>query len=172
MKGTHGLNGRGLAILKSLLAFRAKEAIRRERPPFFVIPDNTLILLASNLSSDMADVPGLNMTTLERLKPGLEQAINEGLSGPPVLRPPTYFKHVGFKQIQLQNKRMRQLKDWRAAIGTSLSLDPSLLWPTASLERLAENPDSLETELGSDVIRRWQRENFALSLGNCLKTLH
>ena len=47
-------------------------------------------------------------------------------------------------------------------------LDPSLLWPLTSLERLAKAPDTLIVELTSDEIRHWQRDVIASSLQACL----
>ncbi len=67
--------------------------------------------------------------------------------------------------------RLGRLKGWRVSLGTTLSLDPSLLWPTSSLERLAEAPDTLSSELTSAGIRRWQRDRFAAVLGAYLESL-
>ncbi len=70
-----------------------------------------------------------------------------------------------------QIQRLGHLKAWRISLGTTLSLDPSLLWPTASLERLAKAPDMLDSELTSADIRHWQRERSAAALSAYLKSL-
>lgn len=171
LKGTHGLNGRALAILKSLLAFREKEAVRRGRPPFFVLPDAALIHLATHPSTALQEVPGLEKLNLQWIKPGLLQALRDGLAAPPAHRPPSTQEHVSYALLQLRNKRLGLLKEWRTSLGKSLSLDPSLLWPTASFERLAADPDSLGTELVSGTVRRWQGDQFTASLRDFLKTL-
>ena len=49
----------------------------------------------------------------------------------------------------------------------ALGLDPALLWPAASLERLAQRPHLWDTELaetGAAEIRHWQRQQFAPEL--------
>jgi ribonuclease D len=72
---------------------------------------------------------------------------------------------------QEQTQRLSHLKAWRASLSSTLSLDPSLLWPTASLERLAKAPGTIDVELISTNIRRWQRDHFASSLHAYLESL-
>ena len=168
IKGTKDLNGRGLAILRSLFLFREEEALRQHRPPFFVIPHTALITLATSPTMALSEVPGLGQTGLKRFGLGLQQALREGLAAPPITRPlPMTNKRMSREQIQ----RLGHLKAWRISLGTTLSLDPSLLWPTASLERLAKAPDMLDSELTSADIRHWQRERFAAALSAYLKSL-
>ena len=59
MKGSRDLDGRGLAVLRSLHGFREKEARRRDRPPFKVLSDAVLVALASEPHSDLARVKGI-----------------------------------------------------------------------------------------------------------------
>jgi ribonuclease D len=168
VKGARELDGRGLAVLKSLYLFREGEAQRWHRPPFFVIPDGALIFLATNPQADLSQVPGLDPIWLKRFGQGLRQAIHEGLIAPPVLRLP----RIEFvRPTEAQVRRLSRLKEWRQSLGSSLSLDPSLLWPMASLERLAREPGSLNTEMALEIIRNWQREVVAPSLRACLKSL-
>ncbi len=168
VKGAKNLDGCGLAILQSLFLFREKEARRQRRPPFFVIPDAALISLATSPTETLSEVPGLGQTGLQRFGRGLQQALRDGLAAPPIHRPPPMTaERVSHEQIQ----RLSRLKAWRASLSATLSLDPSLLWPTASLERLAKAPDTLGVELTSANIRRWQRDHFASSLHAYLESL-
>lgn len=168
IKGAKDLDGRGLAILRSLSLFREEEALRQHRPPFFVIPNIALISLATNPTAALSDVPGLGQTGLQRFGHGLQQALHEGLASPPIRRPPPMTdERMSREQVQ----RLTRLKSWRVSLGTTLSLDPSLLWPMASLERLAKAPDTLDSELASADIRRWQHDHFAAALGAYLESL-
>ena len=168
VKGAKNLDGCGLAILQSLFLFREKEARRQRRPPFFVIPDAALIYLATSPTATLSEVPGLGQTGLQRFGRGLQQALRDGLAAPPIHRPPPMTaERVSHEQIQ----RLSRLKAWRASLSATLSLDPTLLWPTASLERLAKAPDTLGVELTSANIRRWQRDHFASSLHAYLESL-
>ena len=168
VKGSKDLDGRELAVLQSLVLFREEEARRQHRPPFFVLPDATLIFLATNLQADLSEVPGLGQTGLKRFGQGLQQALHNGITAPPIHRPPpTKFVRTSEEEV----KRLSHLKEWRTSLGSSLSLDPSLLWPLTSLERLAKAPDTLSVELTSDNIRHWQRDVIAPSLQTCLESL-
>ncbi|MFC1955454.1 ribonuclease D, partial [Chloroflexota bacterium] len=165
VKGTKDLDGRGLAILQSLFLFREEEARRQHRPPFFVLPDASLIFLATSPETAISDVPGLGQTGLKRFGQGLQQALRNGITAPPTHRPHP-IKAVRASKEQVQ--RLSRLKEWRTLLGSRLSLDPSLLWPLTSLERLAKAPDTLSVELASDGIRHWQRDVVASSLQACL----
>lgn len=168
IKGTHKLDGFGLAILRSLYLFREKEARRWRRPPTLLIPDIVLSSLANNPTMSLAEVPSLGQIGLKRFGRGLRKALHNGFIALPINRPPVITTdRLNNKQI----KRLSLLKIWRTSLGETLSLDPSLLWPKASLERLAKAPDTLEIELKSKDIRHWQREQFASSLQDFLKSL-
>ncbi|MFC1897835.1 ribonuclease D [Chloroflexota bacterium] len=169
VKGAKDLDGRGLAILQSLFLFREEEARRQHRPPFFVLPNATLIFLATNSEAALSDVPGLGQTGLKRFGAGLKQSLRNGISALPINRPPP-IKVKRASKVELQ--RLNRLKDWRTKLGSSLSLDPSLLWPLTSLERIARAPHTISAELISHDIRNWQRDVVASPLQACLKSLH
>lgn len=168
VKGARDLDGHGLAILRRLFLFREEEARRQHRPPFFIIPDTALISIATSPTAALSEVPGLGQTGLKRFGRDLQQALREGLAAPPIRRPhPMTNKRMTREQVQ----RLGRLKAWRVSLGTTLSLDPSLLWPTASLERLAKAPNMLDSELTSADIRRWQRDRFTAALSAYLESL-
>ncbi|MFC1920395.1 ribonuclease D [Chloroflexota bacterium] len=167
-KGARDLDGRGLAILRSLFIFREKEALHQHRPPFFILPDATLVLLAASPDTPFSEIPGLGQTGLKRFGQGLRQALQNGITAPPVHRQ----RHARVERpTREQVRRLSRLKEWRTSLGSSLSLDPSLLWPLTSLEQLARAPDTLTTELSSDNIRNWQRDVIASSLKACLESI-
>ncbi|MFC2071485.1 ribonuclease D [Chloroflexota bacterium] len=168
VKGAKDLDGRGLAVLQSLFLFREEEARRQHRPPFFVLPHATLIFLATNPEAALSEVPGLGQTGLKWFGQGLQQALRNGIIAPPIHRPHS-IKTVRASGEQVQ--RLSRLKEWRTSLGSRLSLDPSLLWPLTSFERLAKAPDTLSVELTSDNIRHWQRDVVAPSLQDCLESL-
>jgi ribonuclease D len=164
VKGAHQLDGQSLAVLRSLFLFREGEALRQGRPPFFVIPDYALITLAANPTANLSQVSGLVAVGLQRFGPGLRQALHDGQATPPIPIPRRIFDRLNHEQTA----RLHRLKAWRLALGAQLSLDPSLLWPAASLERLAKAPGAFNTEILSDSIRHWQRDQFASSLRDSL----
>lgn len=165
IKGSKDLDGRGLAVLQKLFLFREEEALRQHRPPFFVVPHDTLIFMAANPGMDLSEVPGLGHAGLTRFGQGLQQALRNGMTAPPIQRP----RHIKVARAsEEQSRLLSRLKVWRTSLGSKLSLDPSLLWPAASLERLARAPDTLSIELTSENILYWQRDVIASSLQACL----
>ncbi|MFC2068736.1 ribonuclease D [Chloroflexota bacterium] len=164
-KGSKDLDGRELALLQSLFLFREKEAQRQHRPPFFVLPEASLILLATNPEVALSEIPGIGQTGLKRFGLDLQQALYNGKTAPPIHRPPP-IKFV--RTNEEEAKRLSHLKEWRTSLGSSLSLDPSLLWPLTSLKRLAKAPETFCVELTSGDIRHWQRDVVASSLQACL----
>jgi ribonuclease D len=168
VKGVKDLDRRGLGILRSLFLFREEEARRQHRPPFYIVPDAALVSLAMSPPSTLSKVPGLGQAGLQRFGPGLQQALREGMAAPPICGPPPKRDE---RMSPQQDRRLGHLKAWRVSLGTTLSLDPSLLWPTASLERLAKATDTLCVELTSADIRRWQRDLFAVALRAYLESL-
>jgi ribonuclease D len=167
LKGTRELDGHGLAVLRSLFNFRDREARRQHKPPYYVLPEEVMVFLAGNPRASFSRVPGASEASLRRLGTGLEQALREGENAPPVQRPSYVVERPGEQEIG----RLNRLKIWRKSLGSELSLDPALLWPMASLERLAKNPGTLESEIQSELVRKWQRDAFHESLRRQVQSL-
>jgi ribonuclease D len=164
IKGAESLDGRGLAVLRSLFLFREQEALRRHRPPFFVMPDEILVALATSRTADLA---GFCNTEPPRFRADLQKALRDGLAAQPIQSiPRMHFEPMSPAQM----RRLTGLKAWRTSLAAKLALDPSLIWPMVSLQRLAKEPDTLDAEATSDNVRRWQNEQFISSLQTFLKT--
>jgi ribonuclease D len=174
VKGSHKLDGKSLALLKNLYAMREKEALRQGIPPSYILPDHVLVAISGNPDVDLSSIDGINPNVLSRYSQNLKKAIKDGLAESPIHRnhdetcEDTKASDLPFKK---QDEYWEKLRAWRASIGTSLSLDPSLLWPTASLKQLTRNPNYFEEELKSPLVRNWQRDCFASYLSAFLKTL-
>ncbi len=168
VKGAENLDMRGLMVLKSIFLFRDKEARIQHKPLFFVLADASLISIAANPAVIPTDIQGLqSVAGSQRFKQGLQQAVSEGLIAPLIeIEPPIQTDRLSPAQMT----RLNSLKLWRSSLAAMLSMDPSLLWPKISLERLAKAPDNFNVELASVGIRNWQRDHIAPSLLNHLKS--
>jgi ribonuclease D len=174
VKGSHKLDGKSLALLKNLYAMREKEALRQGIPPSYVLPDHVLVSISDKPEADLSSIEGINPNVLSRYGQNLKKAIEDGLAESPIHRNhDTAYEDMKASALPFskQDEYWEKLRDWRTSIGTSLSLDPSLVWPTASLKQLSRNPDSFEEELKSSLVRNWQRDSFAFYLSAFLKTL-
>ncbi|MEE9249081.1 MAG: HRDC domain-containing protein [Dehalococcoidia bacterium] len=163
IKGSSALDGRGLALLQELASFREGVALRQGRPPFRVLPNATLLSIAGDPTVDLSRVPGLGDNNLRRFGRGLRSAIRRGLASPPVKRPPFRFS-LQPRPSAAQVRLSKGLRSWRAEEGKHLTLDPALIWPAASLDRLARASCTLDQELESPEVRRWQAREFGDSL--------
>ena len=161
LKGSHRLDGQEKAILKRLFMLREAEARRRNRPPYYVLPHETLVHLASNPAADLAQLPSLRRQVDSRFGRLLSAALHRGLGDPPISNQIRYSIQP---VTRIEIERLQILKKWRVNLGMQLSIDPALVWPMASLERLAKAQCTLSAELQSPEVRKWQRERFATSL--------
>ena len=123
LKGSRRLDGQEKAILKRLFMLREDEARRRNRPPYYVLPHETLVYLASNPTTDLAQLPSLRRQVDSRFGRLLSAALHLGLSDPPIGKP-IYYSIAPATQVEID--RLQILKKWRANLGMQLSIDPAL----------------------------------------------
>ena len=173
VKGSRALDGRGLAVLRSLCRLRDDLARELDRPPFKVMSDAALMAVSTDPGIKLGEVKGLGRYRRRPDVRKLKSAIQEGMDAAPV-RPPkkTHVRErLSPSERRESGERMKRLKLWRKSLGEELGLDPSLLWPTASLTRLARDPGNLGEELDSEEVREWQGREFAASLRDLLSSL-
>ena len=166
MKGANRLNAKGLAVLRALCQVREREAKRLDRPVFKVAPDSALVGLAANPKTNPSSVKGIGWFRRPPASRRLKSAIKQGLDAEPVVLPRRTRNGAPKTRTELARAeaRLRKLKSWRLDLGKKFELDPSLLWPRVSLERLAREPSALSSELESREVRDWQRAEFGASL--------
>ena len=170
VKGTQGLDGRALAVLKSLFELREAEAVRLNRPPGYLIPASAMTFLSAHPEAELAAAPGLGASAIRRYGHAIQRAVRAGVAATPLRRrhdtPPPLPRPT-----HAQAARFTRLKTWRANLGAELAVDPSVLWSMRSLERLARDPGGWESEVNSPEVRTWQRERFGASLSVLLSEM-
>ena len=173
MKGANRLNGKGLAVLRALCQVREREAKRLDRPVFKLVPDSALVELAADPKTDPSSIKGIGWFRRPPASRRLKSAINQGLKSAPVVLPnrPRNGEPKTRTEQAKDDARLRKLKSWRRKLGKKLELDPSLLWPRVSLERLARDLSTLPSELDSREVRDWQRSEFSVSLRKVVASL-
>lgn len=168
VKGSSRLGPRELAVLKELFLFREDEARRMDCPPFQVLTNEALLTLSSQPGLELYKVRGLPAGIASRAGDLIREAIRRGASGPGVHRPARPRKNPWEPEAQA---RLQSLKGWRIRKGASLDLDPALIWPAASLERLALHWNGSHTQSLDDgglELRNWQRREFSPELREVL----
>ncbi len=169
VKGSDRLDPQQLAVLKELFDLREAEAERIDQPPYRVMGNDVLLYLAQSPFTPLEDVPGLSPHLARRLGGKMRVGIQKAMQGPGIQRPPRPRRTPPSREVQA---RQQKLKRWRSEKGDALALDPALIWPAASLDRLAHDPASWESEIadtGAPEIRAWQRGQFAGELEMVLR---
>ena len=174
IKGSHELDGRGLAILRSLFQFREREAERLDLPRFKVIPNNVLVNLAADPRARLWTVKGLGKYARRHASRGLRTAIEKGMKSQPF----TLAEKVPREEArdpedrEISKVRLKSLQAWRRELAAELRLNPGVVWPAASLARLARDPTQLQAELFSPEVRNWQASEFGDKLAGHLGSMN
>jgi ribonuclease D len=152
MKGSHLLSRPALAVLRNVWHWREREAVASNRPPFFVLPHETLTHIAvAALDSKPIDTL-LPRRFSDRRREGLREAIQRGL-GTPTSQHPEPLRFNSRRLSEAERRRLAELERRRDAHAAKLGLDPSLIAPRAALLDLARHWDKHAPEL-----MKWQRE--------------
>lgn len=144
---------RELTVLSELCVIRDQLAERMDRPPFKVIDDDTLLLIARNLPEKDVDLAGIGLSPRQIRLWGEEvlEAVRRGAEAPLVKR----------EQAKRPNdailRRLEKLKNWRKLLAKETGVESDIILPKSYLSLLAEHPPKniveLETLLGDSPSR-------------------
>jgi ribonuclease D len=137
-----------LAILRELWHWREKDAVRSNKPPFFILRHETLSEIAADASLRKSSRSlKLPPYLTPRRRHGVIEAVERGLEVPVADRP----VHVRIRTRRMTKKELdrveelRLIRDKRAA---ELEIDPTLVASKATLYALARNdPGAWEEQL-------------------------
>ena len=174
VKGSKNLDGKALSVLQSLHSVREDEAIGRDRPPFIIVGDSVLVAIARDPYSNYSEIKGIGMWGRPEVSKRIRKIVIEALNKPPVERPRrqntrTYV--MSNKEREKANTRLKELKEWRKMLAEGIGIDPSLLWPTISLDRLSKDPSRFKEETSEPRLRKWQYLEFGKELEDKLACL-
>lgn len=141
--GRKDLSLRELTVIAHLCKWRDREAERLDRPPYKVVMDDVLILLAKNPPEAKVDLSaaGLSEKQIRLWGDMVLGAIRHGSEAPLVER----------KQAERKDdavlRRLEKLKVWRKKIGIDLEVESDIILPKPYLAILSERPPKDMTEL-------------------------
>ncbi len=167
--GARQLEPSGQAVLRELYIFRDELARDADRPPFKVIPNATLLQMATSPPSDrraLARVKGLNQRIRRRHADRFLAAISRGLrSSPPV--PPN---HARSRPSDVTTGRYEALRTWRRQVAETRHVEPDVILTNQALMELARRvpltPDALAQVKAMD---EWQRRTYGEDVLEVLK---
>ncbi|HEY5298872.1 MAG TPA: HRDC domain-containing protein [Verrucomicrobiae bacterium] len=152
VKGSHALGRAALAVLRELWQWREDEAIRANRPPFFILSHEKIVDIASAAATNHSVENFLSPRMSPRRRDSLFAAIKTGLAlshekHPEILRQKFY------RRSEAEFRRYRELEKIRNHRAHALEIDPTLIASKATLGDLARDWDKHAPEL-----MNWQRE--------------
>ena len=167
-------------MLKELFLWRDTKASVKDVPPSRIVTNDELIEICLQASSIRSSDKVTIRKVLTEIGTGnsvipynyLDDILNTlvlSVDTPEVHRPEQRRLNT-FSDPEAKD-RLQLLKQWRKNKSARLSLDPSLIWPVKSLERIAIQTDQWETEitdLQNSSVRSWQITEFSAELQNLI----
>jgi ribonuclease D len=152
VKGSHVLNRAALAVLRGLWQWRENEAIRSNRPPFFILSHERMVDIADAAAARQPFENIIPPKISPRRRETLLEAIKTGFAIP-ADKWPEIIRHKFNRPSEAEFRRFRQLEKIRDAHAHGLGIDPTLIASKATLGDLSRDWDRHAPELMD-----WQRE--------------
>jgi ribonuclease D len=152
IKGSTRLSRAALAILRELWHWREGEAVRANRPPFFVLNHEKLVEIATAAATNRPVEKLLPPQMSPRRRSGLLEAVKTGLAVRTEKQPEILRRHFQ-RPDEAEFKRYRELEKIRDARATELGIDSTLIASRPLLGDLAR-----DWEKHSPLLMKWQRE--------------
>jgi ribonuclease D len=152
------LHPQNAAVLKELCRYRDQAARFTNRPRFKVMGEHTLLAIAASCPHDLdqlRDIPGMTAGQVERYGDDLLDAVQRGLSSPPVY--PPHNRRPDEKFLA----RLEALRNWRKNTAQSMGVPSDVVLPRDLMLSLAELNPSDPGEL-REVLHAvpWRLEHF------------
>jgi ribonuclease D len=151
VKGSHHLQPPALAVLRELWHWREHEAVKSNRPPFFILPPDTMVHLAQNANSNSGvEDKHLPKHLTPRRREGVIKAVTKGLAAKKL---PAILRSAPYRQSESEKRRMHDLERRRDRAAAELGIDGTLIASRAMLVLLAKDWNAHSGEL-----MKWQRQ--------------
>ena len=152
LKGSSGLSSRSLAILRNLFYWREKQALQRNRPPYFVMSHENLIFLAQKYEvrppEDLKKERQIPARYFNQIHAAIAQAQALPVQELPKRKLPSPSK---IQKHPLYQENFDSLKEKRDRLAEELKIDPSLIVNKWMLCQLASNFEENQKDL-----MKWQ----------------
>lgn len=153
IKGSATLDPRGLAVLRELWRWREAQALRLDRPPYFVLSHEVLLELAGRAArGDTTLPPVIKARDRRELEEALARALELPAEVLPARESPGRPPRVP-NEVLRRMEAIRARRDRRAA---ELEIDPSLIATKSDIAALAE-----DFETGVAALMTWQADLLA-----------
>ncbi len=151
IKGSHVLSRAGLAALRELWQWREDEAIKANRPPFFVLAHEKMVAIAEAAATRQPVEPLFPRHLSPRRQEGIVKALRAAFIRPPDTYP-QILRHRSRRPTEAERRRYHELEERRDAAAHSLGIDPTIIASRAVLGELAR-----DWEQFAPALMKWQR---------------
>ena len=163
VKGVWDLEPEDRAVLRELLIWRDAEAQHRDRPPFKIVNDQTLLALAQTRPQSVEQLQGIRgFKAYHQRRYGRKilQAVARGTSAsapPPPPRPPRPPDKV--------LERYEALRNWRKQAASRRGVDPDVVVSNSALWTLAQRaPGNLDQLADLGTLGPWTQKTYGEAL--------
>ncbi len=163
VKGAGRLDTASLVVLEALLELRKGIARKKDRPPFKILGNKSLLALAREKPANTDELTKTGILSRKQIQmygSGILQAIKSALEVP-FGQWPGYPKKKSRPVPAAVTRRIKELKQWRQQKAEALEIDPYLIIPKSAMKQIAENPPDTPEDLDAIVeLKQWQKEMF------------
>lgn len=170
IRGVRELDPVGLAILRALYLFRDREARRRDRPPFKIIANATLLRLAQarpQTPDKVGRVKGMTPYLVRRYGRRVLRAIAQGQRA----KPPSPHRNRNHRRPDSKVTACYEaLRVWRKARAAQRGVEPDVIVSNATLAALARRrPRTLEDLEEMDILGPVKRGKYGQGILQVLR---
>jgi ribonuclease D len=152
IRGSHQLGRPALAVLRELWRWRESEAVRHNKPPYFILSHETMVALAERAPDPQAVDAIMPRHHSPARRQNIEQALRRGLQTPEE-EYPHHIRIIAQRLTEADRRRVDELKKIRDQRATELAIDPTLIASKSMLFSLARDWSTHQSEL-----MNWQRD--------------
>jgi ribonuclease D len=129
------LTPRDLTVLSELMGFREQMAARLDRPPFKVLEEDKLIVIAKERPTTLDELTKIGLTTrqVQNWGQAILEAVGRGVKNPLLNRIASQRPEDAYL------KRLDQLKNWRKKVAAEMGVESDVVLPKPLLMALAES---------------------------------
>lgn len=163
LRGAGNLDSRGLAVAEEVLNLRHVIAKNRDRPPFKVLGNKTILEIARSRPATMEElisIDGFSKGQARSLGAEILRSVQRAMSVPQESLP-VYPRKRTRRFSSGVMKKIGALKAWREKQAQDLGVDPSVVFTNAQIHAVsAARATSLRELERIEEVRNWQREAF------------
>jgi ribonuclease D len=171
-KGAGNLNLRTLAVLEALLRFRKETAQRKDRPPFKIMGNDSILKLAEikpDSLEKIMDTEALSQKQADIYGRDIVRIIGRAVRMPENMLP-VYPRERFLRVSESDSKRIEALKKWREKKAVKLKMDPGLLFNNSLINVVGvKNPATYEEMDAISGIKNWQKRELGDEIVSVLR---